>query len=470
MTEQNGRYDLVVLGGGPGGYPAAIRAAQLGAAVALVEKRWLGGTCLNEGCIPTKAYVRAAKIMQDCRAAGEHGVLVDEPEMDLAATAARKDEVVDRLKGGVRQLLEGNGVDIYDGLGVVDDAHHVTVRSDEGDETRLETSRLLLAVGSEKLDPPIDGIDLPGVIGSREILNLQHVPEHLIIMGGNVIGLEFASIFNAFGAEVTVLGRNPRLLKYLDDEISRRIRPVLRKKGINVITDAPVTGIEGADAHDKIVRYERRGKEQEAAGDLVLNAVGRKPSIEQLPLDQLGVETESGAVVVNEEMVTSNPDVLAVGDATGGMMLAHVATAEGIVAADCLFGEPHHINQRALPDVAFTMPEAASVGYHEDEARETFDNVDVAKFSLTALGKAVAIGETDGLVKIVFDADSQQVLGMHILGSEAPILIQEGVLAIESAMTVEDLARCVHVHPTLSEAVMEAAHVGIDSPVHILPR
>ncbi len=470
MTRDDGRYDLLVLGGGPGGYPAAIRAAQLGADVALVEKRWLGGTCLNEGCIPTKAYVRAAKMMEDCRDAAEHGVQVSGAELDLAATTERKDGVVDRLKKGVRQLLEGNGVDIYDGLGVVEDAHHVTVRDADGEETQLETAKLLLAVGSEKLDPPIDGIDLPGVIGSREILNLRELPEHLIIMGGNVIGLEFASIFNAFGAEVTLLGRNPRLLKYLDDEISRRIRPVLRKKGINVITDAPVTGIEGDDAGEKRVKYERRGREQEAVGDLVLNAVGRKPSIDQLPLDELGVKTDSDAIVVNEEMVTSNPDVLAIGDATGGMMLAHVATAEGVVAADCLFGEPHHINPRALPDVAFTIPEAASVGYHEDEARATFDRVDVAKFSMTALGKAVAIGETDGLVKIVFDANSQKVLGMHILGSEAPNLIQEGVLAIDSGMTVEELAWCVHAHPTLSEAVMEAAHVGIGAPIHMLPR
>jgi len=464
------KYQVTIVGGGPGGYPAAIRSAQLGAKVALVEKRWLGGTCLNEGCIPTKAFFKAAKIMEGIEASAEHGINVSEPEFDLAQTVARKDQKVEQLRGGVRQLLEGNGVDVYDGFAEVQTANQITVTNDEEETISLETEKTLLAVGSKKLDPPIEGIDLPGVIGSREALNLKELPEHMIVMGGNVIGLEFASIFNAFGCEVTVIGRNPKLLKYLDEEISKRIRPAFRRSGVNVITDAPVTAIEGEDPNHKVVKYERRGKEEQVTGDCVLNAVGRKPNIDQLPLEELGVETESGAISVDEFMQTTNPDILAIGDATGGMMLAHVATAEGTVAAESLFGEKQPINPNALPDVAFTLPEAASVGLQEAEAKEQIDNAQVAKFSFTALGKAVAIGETYGLVKIVFDGDSREVLGMHILGSEAPILIHEGVLAIESGMTVEELADSVHVHPTLSEGVMEAAHVGMDKPIHVLPR
>ena len=464
------RYNLLVLGGGPGGYPAAIRAAQLGARVALVEKRWLGGTCLNEGCIPTKALLKTAKTMEAIRSAEEFGITVSEPRLDLKRAVERKDEVVDRLRGGLRQVLEGNGVDVYDGFGEVIDTHQVKVTADTGEPVMLETEKLLLAVGSSALVPPIDGIDLPGVIGSREILNLPELPEHLIVVGGNVIGLEFASMFSAFGCEVTVLGRNPKLLKYLDDEISRRIRPVLRRRGINVITDAPVIGIEGQDPREKRVLYERRGKEQYAEGDLVLNAVGRKPNIDQLPLEELGIEVKSGAIAVDEYMVTSNPDVLAIGDAIGGVMLAHTATAEGLCAVNTLFGEKMVVNPMAMPDVAFTLPEAASVGLQEDSAAEQYPNAQVAKFSFAALGKAVAIGETDGLVKIIYDGDTRKILGMHILGSEAPNLIHEGVLAIESGMTLEELAHSVHAHPTLAEAVMEAAHVGTGAPIHILRR
>ncbi len=469
MADDGTIFDLVVIGGGPGGYPAAIRAAQLGARVALVEKRYLGGTCLNEGCIPTKAFLKTAKILQGIQGGSEHGIDIPSYEFDVARMVARKDEVVQRLRGGVRQLLDGNGVQVYEGLARVQSSNRVSVQGDDGDALVLEAKKLLLAVGSTQVIPPIPGIDLPGVIGSRQALELQELPDSIIVVGGNVIGLEFACIFNAFGVEVTVLGRNPKLLKYLDGEISRRIRPVLRRSGITVLVDAPVKEIRG-DGPMKRVVYEQRGQEKEAEASLVLNAAGRKPNIEQLPLDELGIETEAGAITVDEYMVTSNPDICAIGDAIGGMMLAHVATAEGLVAAESLYGEPRTLDPNTLPDVAFTLPEAAGVGLHEDEATETYPSVEVAKFSYAALGKAVATGDTDGMVKIVFDAQTRRVLGMHILGAEAPLLIHEGVLALETGMTVEQLGHAVHVHPTLSEAVMEAAHVGMGAPIHMLPR
>lgn len=468
MTDEN-VFDLVIVGGGPGGYPAAIRAAQLGARVALVEKRYLGGTCLNEGCIPTKAFLKTAKVLEGIRDAGQHGIELPSYDFDVAKTVARKDDVVQRLRGGARQLLDGNGVEVHEGIARVESPDRVIVESANGDTEVLVTKKLLLAVGSTQVIPPIPGIDLPGVIGSREALELQELPDSIIVVGGNVIGLEFACIFNAFDVEVTVLGRNPKLLKYLDGEISRRMRPLLRRRGINVVVDAPVKEIQG-DGSEKRVVYEQRGREKEVVASLVLNAAGRKPNIEQLPLEELGIHTEAGAITVDEHMLTSNPDVLAIGDAIGGMMLAHVATAEGLVAVESLYGQPRTLDPNTLPDVAFTLPEAAGVGLHEEEARKTYPSVEVAKFSYGALGKAVAIGDTDGMVKIVFDAETRRVLGMHILGAEAPLLIHEGVLALESGMTVEQLGHAVHAHPTLAEAVMEAAQVGMGAPIHMLPR
>lgn len=469
MASDGTVFDLVVIGGGPGGYAAAIRAAQLGARVALVEKRYLGGTCLNEGCIPTKAFLKTAKILEGIRGAAEHGIELASHEFDVARMVARKDEVVHRLRGGVRQLLDGNGVCVYEGLATLESSNRVSVQRDDGGAVVLEAKKLLLAVGSTQVIPPIPGIDLAGVIGSRQALELQELPDSMVVVGGNVIGLEFACIFNALGVEVTVLGRNPKLLKYLDSEISRRIRPVLRRRGINVLVDAPVREIQG-DGPEKRVIYEQRGQEKEAVASLVLNAAGRKPNIEQLPLEELGIETEAGAITVDEHMVTSNPDVLAIGDAIGGMMLAHVATAEGLVAVESLYGEARTLDPNTLPDVAFTLPEAAGVGLHEEDARRIYPSVEVAKFSFAALGKAVATGDTDGMVKIVFDADTRRVLGMHILGAEAPLLIHEGVLALETGMTIEQLGHAVHAHPTLSEAVMEAAHVGMGAPIHMLLR
>lgn len=469
---QDTSYDLVIIGGGPGGYTAAIRAAQLGARVAVVEKEDMGGTCLNRGCIPTKVMVRTAQMMEDARETGaEYGIQLNDPELDLATTVDKKDDIVQQLKSGVQRLVTGNGADIYEGEAEVIGAHEVLVHLHSGDEVTLQPDKLLLAVGSVPGTPPIDGIDLPGVITSRELLDLRELPDRLIIVGGNVIGLEFASIFGAFGTEVTVLGRNPKLLKYMDDEISRRIRPQFRRRGLNVVTDAPVLGIEEGDGGEKVVRYEQRGEEQQTAAELVLIATGRTPNIDQLPLEAMGVEVADGAIAVDEYMVTSNPDVLAIGDAIGGMMLAHVAAAEALVAVENLFGSGREpLNRQAIPDVAFTLPPAASVGLHEEEAAEQYPEMEVAKFSFRALGKAVAIGKAHGQVKIVYDGETRRVLGMHIIGPEAPVLIHEGALAIQNGLTVEQLGETVHGHPTLSEAVMEAAHVAMGAPIHMMPR
>ena len=467
------KYDFVVVGGGPGGYTAAIRAAQLGAEVALVEKEDLGGTCLNRGCIPTKVMVRIAEMMEDATENGEeYGVEVSGVDFNLARAIEKKDEVVEQLRSGVERLVTANGADIYEGEAEVINADEILVHLNDGETATLHPDKLLLAVGSVPNDPPIPGLDLPGVITSRELLDLKEFPESLIVVGGNVIGLEFASIFGAFGSEVTVLGRNPKLLKYLDDEISRRIRPLFRRKGLNVITDAPVSTIEEGQDGQKVVHYERRGKEQQASAEVVLVATGRKPNIEQLPLADMGVELQDGwAIGVDEFMVTSNPDVLAIGDAIGGMMLAHAAAAEALVAVENLYGSGREpLNYNAVPDVAFTIPPAASVGLEEDEAAEEYADVGVAKFSFRALGKAVAVGKASGQVKIVYDEETRQVLGMHILGPEAPVLIHEGALAIQHGLTIDDIGETVHAHPTLSEAVMEAAHVGMDAPIHMLPR
>ena len=476
MSEANGSdiagktYDLAVVGAGPGGYTAAIRAGQLGADVLLVEGEQFGGTCLNWGCIPTKALYKTAEVLEDARAAGELGLKVEGVEADFPAVMKRKDSVVQGLRGGIGKLLEANGVEVLRGWGEISPGGELKVTTPEGEEVPVAAERILLAVGSVPAEPPIPGLDLPGVVDSRELLGLDELPERMVVIGGGIIGMEFASILSALGSEVTVLEMLPGILPPVDDEVARRMGPMFKKKGITTITRATVTGVE-EDSGELVVGYERRDKEEEVRADLVLVATGRVPNTRGLPLDELGIEHERGAIRVNDEMVTTNPRFLAIGDAVARMMLAHVASSEALVAVECAFGEGRSpVNYRAVPSVVFTLPPAASVGFSEPEAEEEYEDVRVAKFPFAALGKAVAQGKTDGLVKIIFDGETRRVLGLHVLGAGAPELIHEGAIAIQNGLTIEDLAHTVHAHPTLSEAVMEAAHVAVGAPIHIAGR
>ncbi|MDY7041697.1 MAG: dihydrolipoyl dehydrogenase [Chloroflexota bacterium] len=450
-------YDVLIIGGGLGGYVAAIRAAQLGGRVALVEKDRLGGTCLNRGCIPTKALVRSVNSLREAKAAAQFGVVVSEPAFDFAAMQAHKDAVVARLVDGVEGLLKAHRVDFYPGTGTIARPGLVRVTAPDSSLTELLARHVIVATGSVASRPPIAGLNTRGVLIGEEILNLEQVPHSLIVIGGGVVGLEFASIFQALGCQVTVIEMLPTLLPPIDQEISRRYGVFLRKSGTRVFLKARVEEINPTGTGQVSVRFSTGDREQHESAERVLVATGRVPFSDELGLEALEVKREKGAVVVNERLQTNVPRIYAVGDVTGTVMLAHVASRQGEVAAENILGHRAEMNYRAVPNCVFTDPEIAGVGLTEQGAKEQGRDYTVAKFPFSASGKALAMGETDGLVKLICEQGSGQVLGMHVMGPHASDLIAEGALAVQLGATAKDIADTIHAHPTLAEATMEAA-------------
>ena len=453
-------YDIVIIGGGPGGYVAAIRAAQLGAKVALVEMDRVGGTCLNRGCIPTKALVRSVEVLQLVDQAPAFGVIVEEPAFDFARIMARKNEIVARLVGGVEELLKTYKVEVVSGTATIPKPGMVLVKpaSDAPSPTSnlqpLTSKTIVIATGSVPARPPIAGLDAPGVLTSDDILELEEVPDSLAVIGGGVIGLEFASIFHALGTRVTVLEMLPTLLPTVDGELARRYKSHLQQEGVEVHLRARVEEIRPKG--DRLaIRVADSGQEVEA--EKVLVATGRVPYTEGLGLDELGVKRERGAIVVNESMATNVPGIYAIGDVTGGVMLAHVASRQGEVAVENILGHPVAMDYRAVPNCVFTLPEIAGLGLTEEQAKAEGLDYEVARFPFSASGRALTIGETTGLVKLICERESGKVLGMHIMGPQASDLIAEGTLAIQMGATARDIAQTIHAHPTLPEAIMEAA-------------
>lgn len=464
----NVEYDVTIIGGGPGGYVAAIRAAQLGGRVALVEKDRVGGTCLNRGCIPTKALVRSVNSLREARNASQFGVIVPEPAFDFAAMLARKDAVVARLVGGVEALLRAHRVDFYPGTGTIVRPGLVLVKPACGDPPptsnpqHLTSKNIIIATGSIASRPPIAGLDTPGVLIGEEILNLEQVPASLIVIGGGVVGLEFASIFQALGSRVTVIEMLPTLLPPVDREIARRYGVYLRKSGVRVFLKARVEEIRSTETGQVSVYFSINGREQHQHEETerVLVATGRVPFSDGLGLETLGVKMERGAVAVNGRLQTNVPGIYAVGDVTGRVMLAHVASHQGEVAVENILGHPAEMDYHAVPNCVFTDPEIAGVGLTEQEAKGQGLDYTVAKFPFTASGKALAMGQSDGLVKLICDRGSGKVLGMHVMGPHASDLIAEGTLAVQLGATAKDLADTIHAHPTLAEATMEAAKLA----------
>jgi dihydrolipoamide dehydrogenase len=446
-------YDLVIIGGGPGGYVAAIRAAQLGAKVALVEKDRVGGTCLNHGCIPTKALMRSVEALRLVEEAPAFGVIVEEPAFDFARIMARKDEIVARLVGGVEGLLEAHKVEIVLGTATIPKPGLVLIRAANGDH-RLATKNIIIATGSVPARPPIAGLDAPGVLTSAEILELKEVPDSLAVIGGGVIGLEFAGIFHALGTKVTVLEMLPTLLPTVDGELARRYKSYLQRGGVEVHLRARVEEIRPKEDG---LAVKVADSEEEVGAEKVLVATGRVPYTEGLGLEELGIKRAGGAIAVDEHMATNVSGVYAIGDVTGGTMLAHVASRQGEVAAENILGHPVAMDYRAVPNCVFTLPEIAGVGLTEEEAKAEGLDYKVARFPFSASGRALTIGETAGLVKLICERGSGKVLGMHIMGPHASDLIAEGTLAIQMGATARDIAETIHAHPTLPEAIMEAA-------------
>jgi dihydrolipoamide dehydrogenase len=489
-------FDLVVVGGGPGGYPAAIRAAQLGLRTALVDKERPGGVCLNWGCIPTKAMLRSAEVLETVQHSADYGVLADNVRLDYPAVASRREKVVKGLTDGVAALLKANGVTVVGGharfvgprsvevvgvgdapLGPGGPLYNAPPAPDGRPRAHLEGRNVIVATGSTPVLLPILGIDLPGVVTSDGAFLLDAVPRRIVIIGASAVGAEWATMFGAFGAEVTLVELLPTLLPAEDADIGKTLARSFARRGIKVQTGRTVSEIapagtgrrQGGPLRVTIADPDGRHAEQ-AEADVVLVGVGRRPNTEGLDLERTGVATDpKGWVGVDEQLRTSVPGVYAIGDVTGKVLLAHVASHQGLVAAGVIAGHPERMDYKAVPAATFTHPEVASVGLTEAKATQAGYDVVAGRFPFSALGRAQTYGATEGLVKVVAERKYGEVLGVHIIGPSASDLIPEGVLAMRLEATLADIADTIHAHPTLGEGSMEAAMVALGLPVHVPP-
>ncbi|HEY8363549.1 MAG TPA: dihydrolipoyl dehydrogenase [Tissierellaceae bacterium] len=456
-------YDVLILGGGPGGYVAAIRAAQLGAKVAVVEKDRLGGVCLNWGCIPTKTLLKTAKLYKDIQRAENFGIVgIDKSnvKVDWKLLLKRKDRVVNQLVNGIYTLFKRNKIDLYEGKGTILNKNQIEVNG------KIITGKnLIIAIGAGDTTPPIPGLDelvkKGKAINSKGALQLEEIPENLVIVGGGVIAVEFATIFNALGSNVTIIQRSNRILSSFESEMATTLEKQLKRDGINILTSTKLISFS-----DDGVKIEHNGEEKIIKGDKYLVSLGIKPDLSQVK--NLDLETdEKGFIKTNNKMETSIKGVYAIGDLNGKYALAHVASAEGIVAAENIMGIESTLNYNLVPQCVYTFPELASVGLTEEKAREKGHDITVSKFPLAANGKALAEGETAGFVKIISDNEYGEIIGVHIMAPHATDMIAEAVASMQLEGTVYDLAKTIHPHPTISEAVFEAALGAIDRPIHI---
>jgi len=459
--------DIVIIGGGPGGYVAAIRGAQLGLKIVLVEKDKLGGVCLNRGCIPTKALVSTAEILHNIKRANEFGIKVEDVSLDFAKVMTRKEQITRRLTSGVEQLMKTNQIRVIYGEGNILKPGVVEVVNTEREKETIKTKNIIIATGSSVMKLPIPGLDTEGVITSDEALSLQKLPAQLLIIGGGVVGIEFAGIFNAFGVEVTVVEMLPQILPPIDEEISQRLSLILKRRGIKVLTNSKVEEIKKNDHNLEVIISTSEIEDISLTIEKVLLSAGRIPDFGNIDVERLGIELEGKAIKVDEKMRTNIPRIYAIGDVVGKIMLAHVASAQGKVAVENIAGFERSMDYRAVPNCVFSMPEVASVGLTEKEAREKYGKVKISKFPYMANGKALGMGETEGLVKIVADEDTFEILGLHILGAHASDLIAEGTLALSMEATAEEIIDTIHAHPTLAETIAEAAEGITGKPIHL---
>lgn len=445
-------FDIVVIGAGPGGYVSAIRGAQLGAKVALIEKDRLGGTCLNRGCIPTKALYYSAKALKAVRGSAIFGIDATGVGFSLKKAVERKDKVVDGLVGGVNALLKANGVEVISGDGIIEAAGRVLVRGKDGAEA-IGAKSIIIATGSEPLMIPAFNIDGKNILTSTEMLGLTDVPSSLLIIGAGVMGCEFASIFSAFGSRIIMLELLPSVLSTEDRQVSRVVAKAFKEAGIEVLTGVEVSGVTETGLGVKTILKDNR----EFITEKVLVSIGRSFNSTGIGLESLGVKTEKGRIIVNEKMETNVPGVYAIGDVTGKFLLAHVASAQGIVAATNAVGKAATMDYGVVPAGIFTDPEIASVGLKEKDAAGSGIEVNIGRFPYLASGKAATMGETEGFVQILADKATDRVLGCSIVGAHATDLIGEAALAIKAGLKTRDIVGLIHAHPTLPELLMEAS-------------
>ena len=459
-------FDIIIIGGGPAGYVSAIRGAQLGAKIAVVEKKSLGGTCLNRGCIPTKALYASAKALATARKADKFGVQVKDIALDFAKVVARKNDVVNKLVGGIRQLLKGNGVEILEGEAFLESKGQIKITRADGLKGTITAKKVIIATGSEPAMIPAFNIDGKNVITSTEMLSLEAVPKTLLIIGGGVMGCEFASIFAEFGSKVTIVELLPTILATEDKQVSRVILKNFKDKGVDVFTEVSVQSVQ--DTGNGVKTTLADGKE--FITEKVMVSIGRSFNSQGFGLEALGVNTEKGRIVVNDKMETSVQDVYAAGDVIGGMLLAHIASSEGIVAVNNALGKDMKMDYAIVPAGIFTDPEIASVGLREKDAKEKGIDVSIGRFPYVACGKALCMGEEEGFVQILSDPGTDKVLGCSIIGAHATDLIQEVAVAMKAGIKVKDIAETIHAHPTLPELVMEAAEDVHGMAIHKVGR
>ncbi|TYP97889.1 dihydrolipoamide dehydrogenase [Tenacibaculum adriaticum] len=459
------KYDIVVIGSGPGGYIGAIRAAQLGKKVAIIEKySTLGGTCLNVGCIPSKALLDSSHHYYDAvHYFEEHGISVENPSFDFGKMVDRKAKVVEQTTGGINFLMDKNNIDVYEGLGSFEDATHVKITKKDGSSEVIEGTNIIIATGSKPSTLPFISIDKERVITSTEALTLKEVPKHLLVIGGGVIGLELGSVYKRLGAEVTVIEYASSITPNMDADVSKELQKVLKKQGMKFNVSHGVTAVERKGNEVVVKAKNKKGEEVEFTGDYCLVAVGRRPYTDGLALDKAGVKaTERGQIEVNDHLQTNVSNIYAIGDVVRGAMLAHKAEEEGVVVAEYLAGQKPHIDYNLIPGIVYTWPEVAAVGKTEQELKDANVEYKAGKFPMRALGRSRASGDLDGFVKVLADKNTDEILGVHMVGARVADLIMEMAVAMEFRASAEDIARICHGHPTYSEAIKEAAKTAWD--------
>jgi dihydrolipoamide dehydrogenase len=466
------RFDAVVIGAGPGGYPAGIRLGQLKVKTAVIEREYVGGVCLNVGCIPSKAVIHAAKTFDKMSHADELGISVAKPTIDLKKLQAWKGGVVNKLTTGVKTLLKGNGAEIILGKAKLaksgPDGHRITVEGEKGTQTIIAKS-VIIATGSRPMEIPGFKIDQKRVIDSTGALALDELPKRLVVIGGGYIGLELGMAYAKLGSKVTVVEALPSVLASMDKDCVGVVARKLKKMGVEVLTDTKAKSWEDKGDRAVLTVELKDGKTATIDADKILLSIGRRPNTEDLGLDQAGVTVDKrGFITVDDQLRTNVGGIYAIGDVVGGMMLAHKATKEGEVVAEIIAGHKAAVDVRTVPAVVFTDPEVASAGLTEDEAKAKGLTVKLGKFPFVALGRALSVNDTEGFVKVLIDAKSEELLGVHIVGNGASDMIAEATLAIEMGAVAQDINLTIHSHPTMPEALREAVAAALGEAVHIM--
>ena len=460
-------FDVIVVGSGPGGYVTAIRASQLGLKTAVVEKENLGGVCLNWGCIPTKALLKSAQVFEYVKHAADFGIKVSKYDKDFNAVVNRSRDVANGMSGGVQFLMKKNKITVLNGFGTVQSGKKVAVTDENGKESIYAASHIIIATGARSRELPSLPQDGEKIIGYRQAMTLEKQPKKLVVVGSGAIGIEFAYFYNSMGTEVTVVEYLPNIVPLEDEEVSKQLERTFKKSGIKIMTNSEVTSVDTSGSGCNVTVKSKKGEEVLQA-DLVLSAVGIAPNVEGIGLEDVGIATDRGRVIVNDYYQTTVPGYYAIGDIVEGPALAHVASAEGILCVEKIAGhDVEPLDYGNIPGCTYCFPEVASVGMTEKAAKAAGYELKVGKFPFSASGKASASGHKDGFIKVIFDSKYGELLGVHMIGSNVTEMIAEAVLARKLETTGHEILKAVHPHPTLSEAFMEATAAAYDEVIHL---